>query len=98
MFQLSRHRTAKGQPINFTDAKKKGIMKVKGGDDMLDLFKHTRKVNDKDTYDQMLKKIKLALQKLSNRTVAVCKLATQMPQVDQSFDVWYRKLMSKAKL
>ena len=52
VFQLSRHRTAMSEPVDFTYGKKKAIMKVEGGDDMLDLFKHTEKVNDEDPYDQ----------------------------------------------
>ena len=41
VFQLSRHRTAMGKPVDFTDNEKKAIMKVEGGDNMLNLFKHT---------------------------------------------------------
>ena len=37
------------------------------------------------------------MQQLGNRTAAVYKLLMQMPQGDQSFDLWYRKVDEQAK-
>ena len=64
---------------------------------MLDLFKHTGNFMDDDTYDQVVDKIKLALQQLGDRTAPVYKLLSQKPHGDQSFDVWYRKVDEQGK-
>ena len=80
-----------GEPVNFTDSENKAIMKVEGGADILDLFKHTGNFMDDDTYDQVVDKIKLSLQQLGDRTAPVYNLLSQKPQGDQSFDVRYRR-------
>ena len=53
-----------GEPINFINSKKKVIMKIEGGDNMLDLFKHK--------YDQVVEKIKLTSKPLGYRTAVIC--------------------------
>ena len=49
VFQLRRHRMAMGEPVNFTVSDKKALMKVEGGDNMHNLFRHTGKVMDDNT-------------------------------------------------
>ena len=59
--------------VDNTDKKK--IIKLEGGHDMVDLFKHVGKVQEGDTYDDAMDKIQRG-----NRTAAVFKLFTGMAQ------------------
>ena len=46
-----------GARVEFDDTDKKTIIKLEGGSDMQDLFKHVGKVLDEDTYQQAINKI-----------------------------------------
>ena len=52
VFRLSRRiHPVTGAKIDFDDDEKKDMLKVEGGNDMKDLFKHVGKVLAGDTYD-----------------------------------------------
>lgn len=99
VFRLRRriHPTT-GERINFDDAEKKDLMIVEGGDDMQKLFKHVGLVEDGDTYDQAVNKIKIALKKRGNRTSAVFKLFNGHGQGSQSFESWHTEVYKAAQL
>ena len=75
VFRLRRriHPTT-GEEIDFDEDEKKDLIIVEGGEDMQNLFKHVGKVEDADTYEQAVSKVKEALKKRGNRTAAVFKL------------------------
>ena len=86
-----------GAKMEFDDKDKKDIIRLEGGRDMVDLFKHVGKVNDGDSYDAALEKIRKALKGRGNRTAAVFKLFTGMPQGEKTFDAWHKKVYEAAK-
>ena len=97
-FSLNRRVNPKtGAKVEFDDTDKKNIIKLEGGHDMMDLFKHVGKVNDEDTYDAAMEKIRKALRGRGNRTAAVFKLFTGMPQGQKTFDAWHKKVYEAAK-
>ena len=57
---------------------------------MVDLFKHVGKVNDENTYEAAMQKIRKALRGRGNRTAAVGKLFTGIPQSQKTFDAWHK--------
>ena len=63
----------------------------------MDLFKHVGKVQDDDTYQAAIEKIRKALRGRGNRTAAVFKLFTGMPQGQKTFDSWHKKVYEAAK-
>ena len=99
VFRLRRriHPTT-GERIEFDDEEKKDLILVEGGEDMQKLFKYTGKVEDDDTYDEAVTKIKEALQKRGNRTAAVFKLFNQNPQGSKSFEAWHTEIYKAAQL
>ena len=86
-----------GAKMDFDDRDKKDIIRLEGGRDMVDLFKHVGKVNDGDSYDAALEKIRKALKGRGNRTASVFKLFTGMPQGEKTFDAWHKKVYEAAK-
>ena len=55
------------------------------------------KVTDEDTYEAAVGKIRKALRGRGNRTAAVFKLFTGMPQGQKTFDSWHKKVYEAAK-
>ena len=97
-FSLNRRINPKtGAKEEFDDTDKKNIIKLEGGHDMMDLFKHVGKVMDEDTYEAAIGKIRKALRGRGNRTAAVFKLFTGMPQGQKTFDAWHKKVYEAAK-
>ena len=86
-----------GAKVNFDDQDKKDIIQLEGGHDMMDLFEHVGKVKDEDKYDAAIDKIRKALKGRGNRTAAVFKLFTGMPQGQKTFDAWHKKVYEAAK-
>ena len=86
-----------GARVEFDDTDKKTIIKLEGGLDMQDLFKHVGKVLDADTYQQAINKIIAALKKRGNRSAAVFKLFTRMNQGGKTFESWYKEVYEAAK-
>ena len=72
--------------MELDDKEKKDIIRLEGGRDMVDLFKYVGRVNDEDSYNASLEKIRKALKGRGNRTAAVLKLFTGMPKGEKSFD------------
>ena len=97
-FRLNRrvHPTT-GAKVEFDDQDKKDIIQLEGAHDMVDLFKHVGKVQEGDTYDEAIEKIRRALRGRGNRTAAVFKLFTGMAQGGRSFDLWHKKVYEAAK-
>ena len=87
-----------GAKVEFDDKDKKDIIRLEGGHDMVDLFKHVGKVKDEDTYDAAVEKIRQALRGRGNRTAAVFKLFTGMPQGQKTFDAWHKKVYEAVQL
>ena len=83
--------------MEFDDKEKKDIIRLEGGRDMVDLFKYVGRVNDEDSYNASLEKIRKALKGRGNRTAAVFKLFTGMPKGEKSFDAWHKKVYEAAK-
>ena len=99
VFRLSRRlNPTSGARIDFDDAEKKDLIVVEGGEDMMNLFKHTGQVLDTDTYVEAVNKIRAALKKRGNRTSAVFKLYNSHPQGGQSFESWHTEVYKAAKL
>ena len=97
VFRINRPRRPNGTRIEFDDGDKKDIIQIEGGSEMQDLFKHVGKVMESDTYDQAVEKIRNALKGRGNRTAAVHKLFSNMPQANQTFDAWHKKVYEFAK-
>ena len=83
--------------MEFDDKEKKDINRLEGGRDMVNLYKYVGRVNDEDSYDASLEKIRKALKGRGNRTAAVFKLFTGMPKGEKSFDAWHKKVYEAAK-
>ena len=97
-FSLNRRVNPKtGDKVEFDDTDRKNIIKLEGGHDMMDLFKHVGKVKNEDTYEAAMGKIRKALKGRGNRTAAVFKLFTGMPQGEKTFDAWHKKVYEAAK-
>ena len=97
-FRLNRRvNPTTGSKVEFDDQDKKDIIQLEGGHDMVDLFKHVGKVQEGDTYDEAMVKIRRALKGRGNRTAAVFKLFTGMAQGGRSFDLWHKKVYEAAK-
>ena len=63
VFRLSRRVTSAGVKIDFDDSEKKDMIQIEGGEDMMQLFRYVGKVQETDTYQQAIAKIKTALKK-----------------------------------
>ena len=98
-FRLNRRvNPATGNKVEFDDQNKKDIIQLEGGHDMVDLFKHVGKVQEGDTYDEAMEKIRRALRGRGNRTAAVFKLFRGMAQGGRTFDQWHKRVYEAAKL
>ena len=86
-----------GAKVNFDDQDKKDIIQLEGGPDMVDLFKHVGKVQEGDTYNEAMEKIRRALKGRGNRTAAVFKLFMGTAQGGRTFDLWHKKVYEAAK-
>ena len=86
-----------GAKMEFDSAEKKAMLKIEGGADMVQLLKKY-KVEEVDTYQQAVEKVKNALKTRGNRTAAVFKLFNGHKQGSQSFDSWHQSLVKAANL
>ena len=74
----------KTNKVDFDDEENKNILCVEGGAEIQDLFKHESKVLDTDTYDEAIQKVRAALKGRENRSAAVYRLFTALPQGKQT--------------
>ena len=78
VFRLSRRVTSAGVKIDFDDSEKKDMIQIEGGEDMMQLFRYVGKVQETDTYQQAIAKIKTALknreQNISSAQTLHCSL------------------------
>ena len=99
VYRLSRNfNPVSGLKVDWTSDEKKDLLMIKGGDEVNDLFKYVGKVLQRDTYDQAVEKVKVALKKRGNRTSAVFKLFNTHSQGSQSFDSWHKEVRKAALL
>ena len=98
VFRLSRRVTSTGTKVDFDDSEKKDMIQIEGGEDMMQLFRFMGKVQEADSYQQAIGKIKTALKETGNRTSAVHRLYTAHSQGDQTFDNWHRTVRKAAQL
>ena len=78
--------------------KKKALLQLWGGDEMITFFEHEGKVTTEDTYPQAIDKIRNALKGQINEVYPVFKLFCEMPQGQTPFTEWYTKVLDQAKL
>ncbi len=86
-----------GNKVEFDNEEKKNILCVEGGAEIQDLFRHEGKVQGDDTYDEAIQKVRAALRKRENRSAAVYRLFTALPQGKQTLDAWHRKILESAR-
>ena len=86
VFRINRPQRATGERIEFDSEDKKDIIQIEGGPDMQALFKHVGKVENGDTYNQAVDKIRNALKGRGNRMAVVHKLFFGMAQANQTFN------------
>ena len=79
------------------DKKKKSLIQIWGGDDLMKLFEHTGGVNDKDTFDDAIRKIKGGLKATINEVFPMYKLFHQLPQGNKKFSDWYPGVLEHAQ-
>ena len=61
------------------EPKKKSLIQIWGGDVLMMLFEHVGKVQEKDTFDEAIKKIKEGLKETMNEVFPMYKLFHEMP-------------------
>ena len=91
-------RQADGKPYEPSDAEKKAMLLFKGGDDMKSLFEYVGKVQDDDTFEVSITKIREGLQKRTNKVVQRNMLFTDYPQGSKSFEKWSQEISTAAQL
>ena len=97
MFELV-FRKADGTAFTPSDREKKAMLLFKGGDDMKNLFQYVGKVDDGDSYDQTVEKIKKGLSDRTNKVVQRNLLLADFPQGTKSFEKWSQEISNTAKL
>ena len=97
LFQLA-FRNAEGAQYAPSDAEKKAMLLLKGGQDMKNLFKNVGLVATGDTYDQAITKIKDELAKRTNQVVQRNMLLSNFPLGKKSFDRWHQEITNAARL
>ena len=80
------------------DKKKKALLQLWGGDEMITFFEHEGKVTTEDTYAAAIDKIRNSLKGQINEVYPVFKLFCEMPQGQMPFTEWYTKVLDQAKL
>eukprot|EP00111_Clytia_hemisphaerica_P021409 TCONS_00063010-protein len=80
------------------DKKKKALLQLWGGDEMITFFEHEGKVTTEDTYAAAIDKIRNSLKGQINEVYPVFKLFNEMPQGQMPFTEWYTKVLDQAKL
>ena len=73
-----------GGKVNFDNEEKVAILKLEGGACMQDLLKHTGKVEDIDTYNQALNKVRAGLKRQGNRTAQVFNYSQVCPRAHRA--------------
>ena len=91
-------RKADGTPYSPTDVEKKAMLLFKGGDDMKSLFEYVGKVEDTDSFDEAVNKIRVGLQNRTNKVVQRNMLFTDFPQGSKSFERWSQEISAAAQL
>jgi vesicle coat complex subunit len=85
-------RKADGTAYEPSDAEKKAITIIKGGNDMKTLFEHVGEVQAADTFDAAVKKITDKLSARTNKTVQRNMLLCNNAQGGKSFEKWSQQL------
>ena len=73
-----------------SDAEKKAMPLLKGGEDMKTLFQHVGKVSDTDTYEEAVKKIIDGLSERTNKVVQI--VLSNFPEGSETFEKWSQEV------
>lgn len=73
------------------------MLRSVGGKDMVFLFDNMGKVEDWDTFEGAVKKIKDAMVKQTNQAMINYKLFTGMAQEGQPFSAWWTTIKEQAE-
>ena len=76
--------------------KQKAMLILMGGKEVETLFKHVGMVAKEDTFQQAIKKIKDAISKETNQTMARFKLTREMAQNGKIFTEWWPLVKEQA--
>ena len=74
------------------------MLLLRGGDHPKDLFEHVGAVNDTDTFDAAVTKIRTGLQGRTNNVVQGNLLLANYPQGTKSFEGWSKEISDATKL
>ena len=91
-------RKSDGSPYAPADKEKNAMMLFRGGEDMMNLYKHVGKVKDNDSFETAIKKAKDALSKHTNSVVQRNLLLSRFSQGSTSFEKWSVEISNVAKL
>ena len=78
------------------NCKKKSLLRVIGGPDMIFLFDHIGKVTQEMTFAQAVQNIKSAITGQTNQAMIRYKLFTGMQQGEEAFSSWWAKVKEQA--
>ena len=95
-FVVSRSRGRDGGLIDFDSDTKKSLLLTVGGDEMIKLYDHVGGVQAGDNYDTTIEKIRTGLRGQTNQSMQRYRLFRQMPQGEQSFNVWWKSIKEQS--
>ena len=67
-----------------------------GGKEMDELFKHTGRVSEANTYEEAITKVKDGITAQTNQSMARFKMMREMPQSGKVFSDWWPKIKEQA--
>ena len=73
------------------------LIQIRGGDDLIRLFEHTRGVSDRDSFEEAIMKIKLWLKDTKNEVFPKCRLFYQLPKGNKKLSNWYPEVLEHAQ-
>ena len=95
-FIVTRTRTQAGAPVDLDSDTKKSLLLTIGGDEMIKLYDFVGKVADADNYTTTIDKIKNGLVGQTNQAMQRYRLFRQLPQGEQSFNVWWKSVKEQS--
>ena len=95
-FVVSRSRGQNGALIDIDSDTKKGLLLTVGGDEIIKLYDHVGNVQAGDNYTTTIEKIKTGLRGQTNQSMQRYRLFRQMPQGEESFNVWWKTIKEQS--
>ena len=95
-FIVTRSRNQAGVAVDFDSDTKKSLLLTIGGDEMIKLYDFVGKVAAVDDYATTIDKIKNGLVGQTNQAMQRYRLFRQLPQGEQSFNVWWKSVKEQA--